>query len=104
LKLLEGVCRAMSDRLHERVVEAARADGHRHLPDDTSSIYAMAMTTVPGLLDELICVHQLASQERGEMAPRRSNVPPLNDIERKRMLSAVRATVYRSGRSRSAAR
>jgi hypothetical protein len=104
LKLLEGVCRAMSDRLHERVAEAARAGGCPRVPEDTSSIYAMAMDTVPGLLDELICAHQLASQERGEMAPRRNAVPPLNDLERKRMLSAVRAAVYRRSRSRSLSR
>ncbi|MCP4896509.1 MAG: hypothetical protein GY906_05990 [bacterium] len=94
VKMLEGMCRALSDRLHDRVEDVARERGRIRPPSDTSSIYTMAANEAPALLDELIKVHQLACLERGELPP---EAPAKgSDAERKRMLSAVRATVYRS--------
>jgi hypothetical protein len=93
------MCRALSDRLHDRVEEYAREQGHIPPPTDTSRIYTMAARGAPTLLDELFEIHRLACRERGE---RVDESPGANsDSERKRMLSAVRATVYRS-RARSA--
>jgi hypothetical protein len=97
--MLEGMCRAICDRLHERVAEAARARGAARAPETTSAIYALALTVAPGLLDQLIAVFQLVV---GEGAAAYCNplpgptLPHANDRERQRMLSAVRASIGRS--------
>ncbi len=99
VKMLEGMCRALSDRLNHRVEDVARQRGRMRAPTDTSSIYTMATNEAPALLDELIEIHRLACLERGELPPDAAAVE--SDSERKRMLSAVRATVYRT-RARTA--
>jgi hypothetical protein len=75
------------------VWRAARQCGRR-TPENTSAIYAMAMAATPQLLEQLLLVHHRALQEEGELPPHPA-APPVDDIERKRMLSAVRATVDR---------
>jgi len=76
-----------------RVRKVASERGQAPPPDTTSAIYTVAAKEAPELLDQLFCVHQRARQERGEPIV----VPPpgteLSDLERKRMLSAVRAAV-----------
>jgi len=91
----------MTDLLHDKVDQAARDRGAPP-PQDTSAIYTLAVAAAPGLLDQLISVHQLADRERGGYGRHRGGFRSLNEGERKRMLSVVRATVYR--RRRRAAR
>jgi hypothetical protein len=93
LRLLESLRRTLSEKLHFQVWRAARQCGRR-APENTSAIYAMAMAATPQLLDQLLLVHHRALQEEGELPPH-PVAPPVDDIERKRMLSAVRATVDR---------
>lgn len=99
VKLLEGMCRTISDRLHERVTEAARQRGQLQPAESTSAVYSLAMTVAPGLLDQLLCVYQLLNGEPGAgrngsavEGPGRAS----SEAERRRMLSAVRAAVGRS--------
>ena len=92
-KALDGMLRTLSDLLHQRVASAARACGFFKPPQDTSAIYAVAMASAPGLLDQLFAVHHLAGRDRDGVAARASFSPPVGEAERKRMLSAVRATV-----------
>jgi hypothetical protein len=93
LRLLESLRRTLSEKLHFQVWRAARQCGRR-TPENTSAIYAMAKAATPDLLEQLLLVHHRALQEEGELPPQPAT-PPVNDIERKRMLSAVRATVDR---------
>jgi hypothetical protein len=93
LRLLESLRRTLSEKLHFQVWRAARQCGRR-TPENTSAIYAMAMAATPQLLEQLLLVHHRALQEGGELPPHPA-APPVDDIERKRMLSAVRATVDR---------
>lgn len=93
LRLLESLRRTLSEKLHFQVWRAARQCGRR-TPENTSAIYAMAMAATPQLLEQLLLVHHRALQEEGELPPHPAG-PPVDDIERKRMLSAVRATVDR---------
>lgn len=92
LRLLESLRRTLSEKLHFQVWRAARQCGRR-APENTSAIYAMAKAATPQLLDQLLLVHHRALQEEGAL-PHPAG-PPVDDIERKRMLSAVRATVDR---------
>jgi hypothetical protein len=85
--------RTLSEKLHVQVWRAARACGRR-TPENTSAIYAMAKAATPDLLDQLLLVHHRALQEEGALPPKPA-APPIDDVERKRMLSAVRATVDR---------
>lgn len=93
LRLLESLRRTLSEKLHFQVWRAARQCG-RQTPENTSAIYAMAKAATPELLDQLLLVHHRALQEEGAL-PHQPPGPPVDDIERKRMLSAVRATVDR---------
>jgi hypothetical protein len=93
LRLLESLCRAISDKLHERVGRVALASG-RSLPENTSAIYTMAQSETPELLDQLLFVHSKVRQERGEAASLSDTFT--DDCERQAMLSAVRAAVGRS--------
>jgi nucleotidyltransferase/DNA polymerase involved in DNA repair len=94
LRLLESLRRTLSEKLHLQVWRAARQCG-RHAPENTAAIYAMAKAATPDLLDQLLLVHhRVIEEEHSELA--QSSVPPIDDIERKRMLSAVRATVDRA--------
>ena len=95
LRLLDGLCRTMSDMLHDRIERAARERGLVQAPLDTSAIYTMAMVEEPALLDQLLLVCHRARQERGEVPRGKTNEPPRFESERKRMLSALRATVRR---------
>ena len=93
LRLLESLRRTLSEKLHFQVWRAARQCGRR-APENTSAIYAMAKAATPDLLDQLLLVHHRALQEEGALSHQPAG-PPVDDIERKRMLSAVRATVDR---------
>ena len=95
-KALDGMVRTLSDLLHQRVASAARASGFLRPPEDTKAIYTVACAEAPGLLDQLLEVHVLAGSELDEPAPRRGVVPPVGEDERRKMLSAVRATVRRA--------
>jgi hypothetical protein len=95
LRLLESLRHTLSEKLHTQVSSAARNCG-RHQPVNTSEIYAMAAAATPELLDQLLLVHHRVREERGEIvADGATQQPPVDDMERKRMLSAVRATVDR---------
>ena len=93
LRLLESLRRTLTEKLHFQVWRAARQCGRR-TPENTSAIYAMAVAATPDLLDQLLLVHHRALQEEGALPPHTAG-PPVDDVERKRMLSAVRATVDR---------
>ena len=93
LRLLESLRRTLSEKLHFQVWRAARQCGRR-APENTSAIYAMAKAATPDLLDQLLLVNHRALQEEGAL-PQHPAGPSVDDIERKRMLSAVRATVDR---------
>ena len=93
LRLLESLCRAISDKLHESVSRAAAANG-KDIPENTSAIYTVAQSETPELLDQLLLVHQRVRQERGEATPLTDSAG--DDSERQAMLSAVRAAVGRS--------
>jgi nucleotidyltransferase/DNA polymerase involved in DNA repair len=94
LRLLESLRRTLSEKLHLQVWRAARQCG-RHAPENTAAIYAMAKAATPDLLDQLLLVHHRVLEEETKDVAEHST-PPLDDIERKRMLSAVRATVDRA--------
>jgi hypothetical protein len=80
--------------LHDRVRSLATTKGRRE-PPDTSAIYTVAASEAPDLLDQLLLVHHRVRQEQGEVDL--GDTPPANDDgERRRMLSAIRATVQRS--------
>lgn len=93
LRLLESLRRTLSEMLHDRVQVAATQSGHR-APNDTSSVYTMAASEAPDLLEQLLLVHHRVRQEQGETME--LDPPREDDLERKRMLSAVRATVQRA--------
>ena len=96
LRLLEGMCRTICDALHERVVLAARRRGWTGQPTSTSEIYAVAALEAPALLDQLIDLQCLTMAEEGAGEALRAG--EMDDRDRKRMLSAVRASIRRSGR------
>ena len=96
LRLLDGMCRTLCDLLNRKVGEAARGRGWMRAPNNTSAIYTMAQDEVPGLLDQLINVQYLADKERGVLDTAASKAPPTSDVDRKKMLSAVRASIYRT--------
>lgn len=102
LKLLDAMRRSMSDLLHNRVERVSSEGRPTSPPLDTSAIYGRAVSVAPELLQRLLHVHQLACTERGEVAGALTEVP-VDDRERKQMLSAVRAAVHRArGRHRAA--
>jgi hypothetical protein len=84
----------MSEMLHDRVSRAANKNG-RMEPINTSAIYTAALAEDPDLLDQLLLVHHRVCQEQGDME---TSDPPAreDDSQRRRMLSAVRATVRQS--------
>ncbi len=94
LRLLESLRRTISDMLHDRVDRAAFERG-KGPPKNTQAIYTAAKAESPELLDQLLYVHQKASQEAGENSPQTAAAPP-DEAERLRMLSAVRAAVGKS--------
>ena len=95
-KLAEGMERSLSDLLHERMAQAFRvASGNQKPPENTSAIYAWAVQDASGMLEQLFQVHVEAAKERGEI-PARAQTIPSSDADRKRMLSAIRASVNRT--------
>jgi hypothetical protein len=94
LRLLESLRRTLSEMLHERVWKSASRNG-RGEPVNTSAIYTAAIAEDPDLLDQLLLVHHRVRQEQGEIQPD-APTPQTDDGERRRMLSAVRATVRQS--------
>lgn len=94
LRLLESLRRTFAEKLHLQVWRAARQCG-RHAPENTAAIYAMAKAATPELLDQLLLVHRRVVEEESEPAVQHESLP-VNDLERKRMLSAVRATIDRA--------
>ena len=95
LRLLESLRRTMSDKLHDKVNSSYRGNGSFSPPENTSAIYTHAKRVAPELLDQLFNVHIKACEEQGlPAAPAPGHEP--DDLERKQMLSAVRAAVMRS--------
>ncbi len=93
LRLLESLRATLSEKLHSKVFHVARSCG-RHAPENTSAIYAMAAAATPDLLDQLLLVHHRVHEEQEGLQG--LEPVPMDDMERKRMLSAVRATVDRA--------
>lgn len=96
LRFLESLRRAISEKLHDRARRVGPAGAGYGNPESTSAIYVAAMQEFPDLLEQLLCVHQRTRQELGEVGPKAPPASQLSDLERKRMLSAVRAAVLRS--------
>jgi hypothetical protein len=80
--------------LHDRVSRSARRTG-RGEPRNTTAIFTVAAADAPDLLNQLLLVHQRAEEERRH-EPRSAEGKTVDESERKRMLSAVRATVRQS--------
>jgi hypothetical protein len=97
LRALEGICRTMSDLLDERVERAAKARGLQEPPQDTTRIFQIASADAPWVLDRLLMAHHEAAVERGLENEEPRSTQSDSDLERRRMLSAVRATVKRAG-------
>ena len=95
LRLLESLRRTISDMLHERVDRAAFERG-KGPPKNTQAIYTAAKAESPELLDQLLYVHQKASQEAGDKTPESPPAGQMDETERLKMLSAVRAAVGKS--------
>jgi len=85
----------MSDKLHEKVCSSSVSANGLGVPENTGAIYRQAMHVAPELLDQLLNVHVRACEEQGE-PPLSESRPTNDDIERRQMLSAVRAAVMRS--------
>lgn len=95
LRLLESLRRTISDKLHQKVSTSSVTGGGIGPCENTSAIYRQAKEVAPDLLDQLFHVHIRACEEQGmTMLTPRNHEP--TDIERKQMLSAVRAAVMRS--------
>ena len=94
LRLLESLRRTISEKLHDRVHRRAMERG-RGTPQNTNSIYTSASEDAPELLDQLFLVHRRVGEEKGETV-NPATPDQLDEIERKAMLSAVRAAVNRS--------
>lgn len=95
LRLLESLRKTISDKLHEKVSTASVANGGFGPPENTSAIYQQAKHVAPDLLDQLFNVHQRACEEQGQPMITGKGPEP-DDLERKQMLSAVRAAVMQS--------
>ena len=95
LRLLESLRRTISDKLHHKVSTTSVGNNGFGPPENTSAIYTQAKHVAPDLLDQLFNVHIRACQEQGlNMVTPMDDEP--GDLERKQMLSAVRAAVMRS--------
>lgn len=96
LRLLEGLRRTLNEVLNNRVTKAATSRGQAPPPDNTSAIYTAAVREAPELLDQLFLVHQRAREESGEQSSVPLTSREMNELERRKMLSAVRAAVART--------
>jgi hypothetical protein len=92
---LESLRRTISDKLHQKVTTAGTGNHGLRPCENTGAIYTQAKEVAPDLLDQLLNVHVRACEEQGL-----ATVTPKDkesfDLERKRMLSAVRAAVMQS--------
>ena len=95
LRLLESLRRTISDKLHQKVNTSNGSNGGFSPPENTSAIYLQAKHVAPDLLDQLFNVHQRTCEEQG-LTMITGKGPEPDDLERKQMLSAVRAAVMRS--------
>ena len=95
LRLLESLRRTISDKLHQKVHTSSLSNGSFTPPENTSAIYLQAKRVAPELLDQLFNVHIRACEEQGS-PPHVPEGGGSDDLERKQMLSAVRAAVMRS--------
>jgi hypothetical protein len=93
--LLESLRRTISDKLHAKVITSNCSNDGFSPPENTSAIYQQAKHVAPDLLDQLFNVHQRACEEQGQPMITGKDPEP-SDLERKQMLSAVRAAVMRS--------
>lgn len=94
LKLLEGMRRALNDLLHERAAKASESgEGIAKGASHTTAIHGWAEKYAPEMLDQLFKVHIEADRERSGQHTRSTAKIPANQIERRKMLSAVRARV-----------
>ncbi len=96
LRLLEGLRRTLSEVLTNRVSKAATSKGQAPPPDNTNAIYVAAVREAPELLDQLLLVHQRAREESGEKPTPAKTEDHVSDLERRKMLSAVRAAVAKA--------
>ena len=96
LRLLEGLRRTLNEVLTNRVSKAATSRGQAPPPDNTSAIYTAAVREAPELLDQLLLVHQRAREESGDQPNLPDIGSDLSDVERRKMLSAVRAAVAKA--------
>ena len=95
LRLLESLRRTISEKLHRKVSSSSVSNVGFSPPENTSAIYQQAKHVAPDLLDQLFNVHQRTCEEQGQPMIIGQGPEP-NDLERKQMLSAVRAAVMRS--------
>lgn len=95
LRLLESLRRTISDKLHQKVTTTGASKHGLRPCENTSAIYTQAKEVAPDLLDQLLNVHVRACEEQGLNMVTPKNEEP-GDLERKRMLSAVRAAVMQS--------
>jgi hypothetical protein len=95
LRLLESLRRTISDKLHQKVSSSGPSLGGFSPPENTSAIYLQAKHVAPDLLDQLFNVHKRTCEEQGQPMITGQGPEP-SDLERKQMLSAVRAAVMRS--------
>jgi hypothetical protein len=85
----------MSDKLHQKVSCSSVTTNGFGAPENTSAIYTQAKRVAPDLLDQLLHVHVRTCEEQG-LPIFTSPEDKSSDLERKQMLSAVRAAVMRS--------
>jgi len=95
LRLLESLRRTISDKLHQKVSSKSKSNGGFRPAENTSAIYQQAKHVAPDLLDQLFNVHIRTCEEEGQPMITGQGPKP-TDIERRQMLSAVRAAVMRS--------
>jgi len=96
LRLLEGLRRTLNEVLTNRVSKAATSKGQAPPPDNTNAIYVAAVREAPELLDQLLLVHQRAREESGEKPSVPKPEPSVSEVDRRKMLSAVRAAVAKA--------
>jgi hypothetical protein len=95
LRLLESLRKTISEKLHQKVWSTAGFGAASNPPENTSAIYLLAKRVAPDLLDQLFNVHIRACEEQGMPISSPAD-REFGDLERKQMLSAVRAAVMKS--------
>jgi len=88
LKTLDGLRQAVSIRIRQRVDEEAQSAGNS-APEAYSELFTrIASNSAPGLVDRLLELEHLASQERGDVPHASSFHPPRSPMERRMRLLA----------------